>query len=144
MPQITVRSNLLDFDKQVRAINRGQTGRSLQLPDGIPNIAALFNRIKTRYAAEVRKFYRRQLIRDIDVVTTRRTGRLRRVRTRTYKREATITITADFPQTQYGGGQYAFVVSARRKFISHAKGVTNARAPAMLARAVAITNQQGA
>ena len=106
-------------------------------------LARSIRRVMVLAGTEARKFYKRQLIRDIDVTTKRRTGRLRRPRVRKSTRGDTIKLVEDFPHTFKSnlGGQYAYVVDAprggNRKFIRHAKGVTNANLRQIFARAFA-------
>ena len=101
---------------------------------------------------ESQRFYKKQLQHDIAVTTTRRTGKLRRVRVRKRTTATRISLIEDFPRTSFSGrraGQYAYVVNApgrqeggvgrggNRKFISHAKGVTNANLRSILSRVLA-------
>lgn len=96
-----------------------------------------FRQILLKFGTEARVFYRKRLVSNIDKVTVRRTGRLRKVRVRKRSRSSYVHLIEDFPETSFPGGQYAYVVNARRKFISNARGATNAEQDKFLARAVA-------
>jgi len=91
-------------------------------------------RVVTRAANDIRRLFIRHLKTEINLATTRRTGRLLRVRVKVIRDRPnqTLRFLPDFPQTGYrtppgrgrGGaskiGQYAFVVNSSKMFIQRA------------------------
>ena len=118
--------------RRLRAINRRWTGRT----------ATLARR-------ELRKEFQRNLRREIDTRTRRRSGTLRRTARIRSPRVGVLNIVlfADFPGTSYSTplgrgrrgaskiGQYAFVVNHRRHFIQAARDATLRAAPSIIRRA---------
>ena len=96
------------------------------------------------FGTDARRYYKARLIKEIDLTTQRRSGKLRggvRVKKRT--RGRVVELREDFPKTafQYGNerGQYAYIVSspggANRGFIRVARAMTNRKFDKFLARA---------
>lgn len=133
---------------------RKRLGAGLFISDGrdTARIRRNFRTSLRLSATEAVRFYRKQLIHDVGVTTTKRTGNLRRVRVRRRTRSTQIALVEDFPRTSFGTGQYAYVVNApgraeggkgrggNRKFISHARGATNAALQSIFARGIARAN----
>ena len=154
---IILRKVLNPLDRIVRQSERRANAPGFRRFLGIannssPEIVAEARFTVLRFGTEARKFYRSQLVKDIDVTTRERTGKLKNspnVVKRT--RGLGIVLTYDFPATRVqwrsrsgraGSGQYAFIVNApnggNRKFIQHAVGVTQGNLNTLLTRSKAI------
>ena len=117
MPGVAI-SNIVGFEELVKQLNR--FGYDIQ----IGNFVWLVMR---RATPEFRKLYRREIVKAIRSRTTRRTGKLLRVRirTRSLRSQGAIILSADFPSTRFttrrgGQGQYGFIVNHYTRFLEEA------------------------